>query len=169
MVIASVSLLWFAACSDDVSTSGTDSLPDPALGEIVTEQNLDAVRSQFEAGAQTWDQASPTDYRLDVDMGNVASVSIDFVAGSPVAETVAPLNGDFFDPDLLPRTIDDVFDEIERTLSALEDDPSQVPELGECGFHLNVSFDAALGYPTYYDSLGPCDDGVGISVKVTVD
>jgi hypothetical protein len=62
-----------------------------------------------------------------------------------------------------------VFDEVDRSIASLEDDPSLVPSSGECGGHFNVSFDPAFGYPSYHDSLGPCDDGVGLTVRVTTN
>jgi len=176
VVVAMLALFAVGACGGDDTTSTETPRGSVApavdteilLGGIVTEQELDVVRDQYDLARQRWDEHGLTEYRLVVQLQTVVTVTVDHVDGVPVSETVTLIsNGATSEmADSLQRSVDEVFAAIEERLLAFEADPSSVPAPGDCGAHLNVSFDTDLGHPSYYDGLGPCDDGVGVHVQV---
>ncbi len=143
----------------DQSSSATE----PVLLHI-SEQDIDHAREAFDLSRQVWDDREPFAYTLQIGATTVNEIEIDVdEGGKVVAERVILDDGN---ADSLSRSVDEVFDRVEAAISAFESGEFDVPTRGECGRHVNVMFDEALGYPTYWDELGPCDDGVGIRVEV---
>lgn len=68
--------------------------------------------------------------------------------------------------ELLPRSIADAFAEIDKLIRQFETGEREVPEDGECGNHFNARYDETLGNPESYNTLGPCEDGIGLSLSV---
>lgn len=60
----------------------------------------------------------------------------------------------------------DAFDDVEESIIAFESGDLEVPARGECGNHFNVTFDPEDGFPNFYNTLGPCDDGVSVRVGI---
>lgn len=184
---ASLHLTWltsatllFAACgaetsSTDVTLSaGAESsqpaqttTPDPdpvetALTDRINEQDLPVARASLDAAREKWEAAGLTDYTLEIGYETLTVHRFDVVEGVAVADASGPAKDDS-----LPRSMEEVFQQVEDFVAAAENDPSLVLPEGECGYHFNIDVDPEFGYPTYYDSLGPCDDGVGVRVVVT--
>lgn len=137
--------------------------------EAVSDQDVALARASL-VGAQTdWEASGITSYTLEVGVETIGSVTVEVVDGLAVSETINGEEVDAWFNEPLPRTVEALFAEVDGIISPFEADPSLVPAPGDCGMHFNVKFDAELGYPTYYDELGPCDDGVGLTATVIPD
>lgn len=172
--------LIFAACgAETAAPSATTVSPDTTVApettvspdttgapavptDKISEQDLAVARASLDAARNRWEAAGLTDYTLELGYSTLTVYRFDVVGGEAVAEGIGPDEGDF-----LPRSMEEILQQVEDFVATAENDPSLVLPEGECGYHFNIEFDAELGYPTYYDSLGPCDDGVGVRVVVT--
>ncbi len=138
------------------------------LSQSFSEQDISMIRAALDAARSQWDSKGPGPYTMRVFVGTFSEVkTIVDADGQLESETI--VNGTAADVEVLPRTVSEAFDVLDRLISDYEDGRWQVPEPGECGVHLNVRFDPDLGYPSSYDQLGPCDDGVGVEIAVERD
>ena len=179
--LLAVLCLIAAACGSTAVTSTAQevepsSAPDtgPETSEAIdlsvpiNEQDLDQARAALDGARAQWDGREPFAFTLQVGIQAVNGIEIDFDAdGNPIAERVVLGDPDEDGFGVLPRSVDDVFDRIENALVEFETGALPVPPAGDCGNHFNAEFDEALGSPTYFDTLGPCDDGVGLRIAVT--
>jgi len=109
-------------------------------------------------------------HTLTTYFGTFAELEISYDAdGNVLSENVSHDESGAGQVEFLPRSVDAAFAEIDALISLFETGEREVPEDGECGHHFNVRYDATLGNPTSYDTLGPCDDGVGLELSVRVD
>lgn len=179
-VWAATAVLVLAACgSDRESVDVGSATPDPTSASqpttpdvaevepsrIITEQDLPEARVSLDDAKEKWAAAALTDYTLEVSIGSKL-VTLDIVDGEVVSEQQVDSDGGIGDLDLLPRSIEEVFRAVEELVATAENDPSRVAPPDECGYHFNIEFAHQFGYPTYYDNLGHCDDGVGTRIKV---
>jgi hypothetical protein len=157
-------------------TSGSESATEPGepgasiedISGPFSEQDLAAARLAFDAGKERWESFEPFAYTLTVGWETVSELRIDVDAdGTTISEIVVKGDPETSDIQGLPRSVDEVFTRVENMITMFEEDSSLIPDEGECGHHLNVSFDPDWGVPSRYDGLGPCDDGVGVYVTVT--
>ncbi len=175
--------LVFAACgSDSVQSDGhsagsttieasrlttTPGSSDVEPSLVVTEQNVPEARVSLDAAREKWDAAALTDYRLEVWSGP-RWVHLEIVGGEAVSEELGRADGAGVGSlDFLPRSMEEVFQAVEDRVAGAEKDPSRVRPPDECGYHFTIEFAQQTGFPTYYDSLGPCDDGDGIRIVIT--
>ena len=150
------------------SSTTTTAPADDSRPDLISEQDIAEARAAFESGQADWEASGISSYTLDVGLTTVGSVRVEVVEGVVVSEVIEGAEVDEWFHTPLPRTVEELFSELDAIIAVIENDPALVPPLGDCGsHHLNARFDAELGYPSYYDTLGPCDDGVGISATVT--
>ncbi len=178
-ILGALFLLASACGSTNELVSGADSetpdseAPDEtsaaANGAIarISEQNLDQARSSFDAAKATWEDRKPAGFVFRAGVESINMIEIVFDAdGAAAAETVVFGEADPEGWAYVPRSVDEAFDEVEALLIRFETGEWPVPDPDDCGSHFNADFDPELGAPTYYDTLGPCDDGVGIRMEV---
>lgn len=155
-----------ASCgSGSPAATGEPTQPGPRPGSI-TERNISEARSAYQSAIADWKSSGIDSYTLEVGVESIGLVRAQVVDGQLVSEEVDDAEVDEWFNEPLPRTVEGLFAELDQMIAVFEDDPSKVPSAGDCGYHLNARLDPELGYPTYYDTLGPCDDGVGLSAKV---
>lgn len=161
--------LVLASCGSTAET-GTDPVssnePSAPRPESISERDISEARSAFESAKADWENSGTTDYTLEVEVVSIGLVRAEVVDGEVVSEEVEGVEVDEWFNDPLPRTVDGLFAEVDKMIGVFEDDPSKIPADQECGYHMNARLDPELGYPTYYDTLGPCDDGVGLTARV---
>lgn len=170
-------MLCAAACgsSTDLSVGAEGEEPAPAqsasesvdLSGRISEQDLDDARLIFDAAKSRWEGRTPSAYTFRAGVESINQIEVEFAEDG----TASPERVIFGDANpegwaTVPRSVDEAFDEVEVLLASFEDGGFEVPSAGDCGNHFNVEFDPELGAPQYYDSLGPCDDGVGIRLSV---
>lgn len=155
------------SCSSDASNE-PDLQPavDVDLTVSVSEQELELARATFDTAKALWESSDVSAYTFKIGIQTVSLMSFEVVDGVVLTGAVVEGTGDDFQG--LPQTVEAYFALLDEQISAFENGASAVPEPGECGAHFTMSFDPELGYPTYNDGLGPCDDGVGIAASVTV-
>jgi hypothetical protein len=154
-----------SACGSEtvvVNEPGPDSAA-PDLSATISEQELERARATFELARGTWDSGNHSDYTLEIGIQTVSLVSHTVVGGVVQSSEVVVADEGI---DRLPQTVEEIFDQVNSMIRELEDDPDRIAPPGECGWHFNIRFDPELGYPAYYDGLGPCDDGVGTEASV---
>lgn len=136
--------------------------------EMISERDIVEARSAFNSALADWERSGITDYTLEVGVNTIGKTRV-VVSDKTVVSEESEGDADQWFNDPLPRTVEGLFAELDEMISLFEDDPSKLPEGDECGYHLNARLDPEIGYPTYYDTLGPCDDGVGLSAEIIVD
>lgn len=161
--------LLLASCGSTAET-GTDPVnsnePSAPRPESISERDISEARSAFESAKADWENSGTTDYTLEVEVVSIGLVRAEVVDGQVVSEEIEGTEVDEWFAKRVPRTVDGLFDELDEIIALFEDDPSKIPADGDCGYHMNARLDSDLGYPTYYDTLGPCDDGVGLTARV---
>lgn len=133
---------------------------------VVSEQNVAEARSSFDAAKQRWQAEGPASYKMLVGYRGVYDVEVLVVDGVATTSTVVQGEGLGGEWGPLPMTVDEAFTDAERFMTPFEADPSKVPGPSECGEHFLIQFDPELGFPAGYHSLGPCDDGIGLSIEI---
>jgi len=166
-----------AACgsTEATSSSATSTVPTSAatggdvdLSAPISEQDLAQARAVLGGARATWTSLDPFAYTMTVGFESINALEIDFDAGgNAVEERVL-----FGDPNeqgwgVLPRSVPEAFDVVDKALAQFESGEFEVPPGGDCGNHLNAEFDERHGSPTYFDTLGPCDSGVGLRIVIT--
>lgn len=166
--------MTLAGCGTDGDVSTETDPDDDVILQVedlsgpISEQNLRAARHVFDEGTLRWESFDPFAHIMTAGLAGISEVRVEFDAeGNVVSEEV--VLGEPDDPavELLPRSVDEVFAELDALIAAFETGERAVPDEGECGAHFNARFNTDLGVPEYYDSLGPCEDGVGISINVS--
>jgi hypothetical protein len=154
--------------------SGSDSKEDPVaeLGDgilvSVVQDDASLARGQVALARSLWGEVGFTTYSMQVGYESFGSVTAEVVDGAKVGDPVVSVgaNPDFVFEDQLPLTVEEAFEEMEVIVEKAEAFPAA--DDGSCdGVFFNFRFDTEFGNPTYYDRLGPCDDGVGIFLTVT--
>lgn len=156
-----------ASCGsgDSVETGEPGAQADSRPASI-SEQDISEARAAYESALADWTNNGLASYTLEVGVESIGLVRAQVVDGEVVSEEVDDAEVDEWFNEPVPRTVEELFAELDQIIAVFEDDPSKVPSGGECGYHLNAQLDPELGYPTYYDTLGPCDDGIGLTAKV---
>ncbi len=151
--------MMLAACASSAAPLSNDlSLP-------TNEQ--DQARHTYDIAVARWEDQQPAAHVLTVGFDGVSELVIEFaVDGTVVSESLELGDPDGWEVERLPRSIADAFTEIDVLIRRFETGELAVPEDGECGHHLNARYDATLGNPVSYDTHGPCDDGIGLSLSV---
>ncbi len=161
LLIAAVSMV--AAC-------GTSEPLDDDLSVRTNERNVAQARHTFDLAVEQWERQQPMAHTLTTYFGTFAELEIAYdVDGNVLSEELRHDDAGVGQVDFLPRSVDAAFAEIDALIRLFETGEREVPEDDECGHHFNVRYDATLGNPTSYDTLGPCDDGVGLELSVRVD
>lgn len=155
------------------TTVGQDDSSEPGAAAIdlstaISEQDLGEARAVLDGARVHWDGLEPFAYTMRVGFEAVNAVEIDFAAdGSVAAERVVLGDPDDQSFGPVPRSVGEVFDLIDNAIATFESGEFAVPPASGCGNHFNALFDAELGAPMFFDTLGPCDDGVGLRMVVT--
>lgn len=153
-----------AGPSDETGTSAS-------FREPINEQDVDFARAAFDAAKRNWENTEPFAYTLSSGVESINLIEID-VDAEGNASTVRVVQGEE-QPEgwsYVPRTVGEAFDELDAILTNFESGEWSTGSPGGCdGSYFNASFDPEFGVPHYYDTLGPCDDGVGIRITVTPD
>lgn len=157
-----------ASCGSDATAgqSSADPLPDGPRPEQLSEQNVAEARAAFNSAKADWDESGPSAYTFEIGIQTLSLMRFEVVDDVVLTGEQIDDGGDPRFVEGLPQTVEEFFGDVDKAISAFENDPGLVPDPGECGAHFNITFDPELGYPTYSDGLGPCDDGVGIGAKV---
>lgn len=160
-----------AACGSDpqpIDDGFETDFDSPAASGTVRDQIWDQFPDQaiesVPAARALWEQNEPAAYTLEIGYESIGFLEIEVVDGVP-GEPMKSGDIDAWAGDSLPQTIDDVFDVFELILQQSENHPA---DQDSCqGTFYNMRFNTEVGYPTYYDTLGPCDDGVGVTIRMT--
>ena len=175
LTIALITALLTMACGDEAppgvaTTQASSTTIGEAVPASVSEQDIATARQAFDAHKARWDNREPVAYTMAIGVETVSELRISFdETGSVVAEEIVRGDPSGSDTDSLPRSVTEVFTIIDELILGFEDGTMTVPEAGECGHHLNVRFDPEWGVPSRYDTLGPCDDGVGVVIDIIRD
>lgn len=178
-------IIWFvvvlglalSACGSDSITTTTSPTTAPGDDDVIlqvedistpiSEQNLQEARHILDVGKLRWESFEPFAHIMTVGLEGITELRLEFDAdGTLVSEELVLGEPDDPTMQLLPRSVDDVFAELDALIAPFETGERSVPEEGECGAHFNARFDSDWGVPEYYDALGPCDDGVGLTVSI---
>jgi hypothetical protein len=138
------------------------------LSNPISERDVSNARATLDAGRSLWEDEGSSTYTLEIGVQTISLVQYNVVEGVVTDSEVLLTDNGGRGIDDLPQTVDALFDQVDSMIRELEDDPSKVLPEGECGRHFNIRFDLELGYPSNYDGLGPCDDGVGIAASVII-
>ncbi len=154
------------AGDDSGGSSETSSASTGVIAQI-SEQDLDQARANFDAAKAAWEERKPPGFVFRAGVESINMIEIVFDAdGVAAAETVVFGEADPEGWASVPRSVEEAFDEVEELLVRFESGEWPVPDPDDCGSHFTADFDPELGAPGYYDTLGPCDDGVGIRIEV---
>ena len=166
-----------AACgsSSEISTSSASETRSEIDGAVdlaarINEQDMSQARATLDGAQAKWEGLEPFAYTMSVGFESINMLEIDFDEdGNLVSERVllGDPGGDGWGP--FPRSVGEAFELVEESVTSFETGELEVPPAGQCGNHFNAQFDANLGSPTYFDTLGPCDDGVGLRIEITPD
>lgn len=150
----------------DVTTESGDFTID--LEDQFSEQDLELARVAFDMSKETWEAHDPFAYTFSAGVDTINLIEIDFdEEGNASPERVVMGEADPGGWATVPRSVDDAFAQIDALILAFESGELDVPGPDDCGWHFNIQFDPDLGSPRYFDTLGPCDDGVGMRMHVT--
>ena len=153
-------------CSSDEAEEPAEIIVENAdLSENVNERDLVKTRAHFNAARELWATEGPSAYTMVVD--SFASIQTEVADETVMTMTVTRDSGNPREVQVLPQRVKDAFVEIDEIISRLEANPSLILPEGECGNHVTVRFDVETGFPIYYDTLSPCDDGIGVHISVT--
>jgi len=170
VILVLLGFVLISCGSSDTPPAGESAdVPEQILAErptSISEQDIGLARAAFLSGKADWERAGITTYTLEVGVESIGLVTVEVVDGAVVSEQIDGAEVDQWFSRPLPRTVDLLFVELDRLIAEFETDPTRVRQPEECGYALNARFDSDLGYPTYYDTLSPCDDGVGLTVRV---
>lgn len=137
------------------------------LSTPISEQDLDAARLVLDTARVRWDEQAASAYTMRFGVESINQFEIDFDSdGSVLDERVVSGNPDDDSWGDLPRSVQAAFNLVEASLERFESGELEVPRADDCGNHFNAQFDPDLGAPTYFDTLGPCDDGVGFRFAI---
>ena len=163
-----LALLCVTACGSSVDPGDSVLSPTSDIFGPVNEQDLREARQFYDEGRRRWESHEPFPHILTVGVQTISEVRIEFDAdGNVVAEEVVKGDPEGSEVTALPRSVDEVFATVDGLIRGFEDGTTPIPEEGECGHHFGAHFDTDLGVPSFYDTLGPCDDGVGVEITVT--
>lgn len=178
LVLLTAIMLCAAACGSStdlsVGAEGTEPAAEaPGASESVdlsgriSEQDLAEARRIFDAAKARWEGRTPTAYTFRAGVESINTIEIDFDEdGVGSGERVIFGEANPAGWAAVPRSVAEAFDAVEGRIAAFERGEVDVPSPDDCGNHFNAEFDPERGAPHYYDSLGPCDDGVGIRISV---
>ena len=153
-------------CSSDEAEEPAEIIVENAdLSENVNERDLVKTRAHFNAARELWAAEGPSAYTMVVD--SYASIQTEVADEVVLTMSILHHTGGEWEVSVLPQRVKDAFVEIDEVISRLEANPSLILPEGECGNHVTVRFDVETGVPIYYDTLSPCDDGVGVHISVT--
>ncbi len=156
------------ACSG--SDQKEDSVAETGDGILagVDQNDASLARGQLALAHSLWSEVGSNSYSMEVGYESLGTVTVEVVDGATVGNPVTNVGSDpdFAFEDQLPLTVEEAFEEMELIVENAEANPAA--DDGSCdGVFFNFRFDTEFGNPIYYDQLGPCDDGVGISLTVT--
>ena len=171
LVLASL-LLVVGACgseqnqtvSDGVETESAPLRSNAPVRNEVSNFSQEDPSESIEAAKQLWKTQNITSYTFEIGFEGLGFLEIDVIDAVAV-EVRRAGETDSWDDSFLPRTVDAVFDELESVLQRASENPAD--ENGCGGTFYTIRFNTDFGHPTYYDTLGPCDDGVGVTIRVT--
>lgn len=156
----------FVACSsDEVAEPAEIVVANADLSQNVNERDLVKTRAHFNAARELWAAEGPAAYTMMVD--SYASIQTEVADEVVLTMTILHDSGNEREVSVLPNKVKDAFVEIDEIIGRLEANPSLILPNGECGNHVDVRFDVETGYPVQYNTLSPCDDGVGVHISVT--
>jgi len=156
--------LVVAGCSPD---GKVESNADRTPSFEADQDDIEQARFEQSEGRNRWAAAAPTDYTLSVGYAGFGAIEIVFEGDKAVSTTII---GDEEEAQWLadrglPLTVADAWDQVESIIDAAA--ASSTPPDGNCeAYYFTIRWDVELGYPAYYDALGPCDDGVGVTITV---
>jgi hypothetical protein len=168
-------VLGLSACAGG-STTVTDGDPGagsaPDLAPEFEADQADIERARFEQahGRARWEAEAVTGYTMTVGYVGVGMVEVAVEDGQPVSTTILaePNQREWLANAGLPSTVDEAFDQVDTLIDAASA-PGNNPD-GNCDArYFTARWDPELGYPEYFDGLGPCEDGVGVSITVIAE
>jgi len=172
---AVLAVLGLSACAV-ASPTATDGVPVagsvPDLTPEFEADQADIERARFEQadGRARWQAAALTAYTMTVGYVGVGMVEVSVDGGQPVSTTILaePDQLEWLANSGLPSTVDEAFDQVDSLIDAASA-PGNNPD-GNCDArYFTARWDPELGYPVYFDGLGPCEDGVGVAITVMPD
>lgn len=170
---AALVVLGLSACA---SPAATDAVPSAGSAPELTPENeadqADIERARFEQadGRARWHAAALTAYTMTVGYLGVGMIEVSVDGGQPVSTTILaePDQLEWLANTGLPSTVDEAFDQVDTLIDAASA-PGNNPD-GNCDArYFTARWDPELGYPAYFDGLGPCEDGVGVAITVVPD
>ena len=175
-LLATVIVLGLAACSlgpvGSGDGAGTEVTAGPAADMTTLfeadQADIDQARFEQAEGRSRWRTAGPTTYTMTVGYVGVGMIEVAIDDGQTVSTTILAEPGEhkWLSNSGLPSSVAEAFDQLDALIAAAaapENDPD-----GDCNArYFTARWDRELGYPTYFDGLGPCEEGVGVSITVS--
>ena len=172
LLILSAALIGGSACGPDVAAPVDDGeetdfdapAPTGTVRDQLWEKFPDQAIESVPAARALWEESEPDQYLFEIGYESIGFLEIEVVGGVP-GEPVKTGDIDAWSGDTLPRTVDEAFDELDAILERSFENPADEDSCQ--GTFFNMRFNTDVGHPTYYDTLGPCDDGIGVTIRVT--